>query len=195
MKIQNVFPTPIGFFQVDNCQDLNKGLSDYILNLKKEDNPQRSMVGGYHTKEDLLSHDNNFIQQFHKIISKQIQDYYSKISDSPMGPNTKMVSWGMIYNKGDYALPHCHASADLSSAYYCKVPQNCDGYFTYTDPRPAAKHDLSYAENSVQTFIAEEGKGIIFPGWLDHYVTPHNIEEKRICITTNVFIDRGTFFK
>ena len=58
MNIQNAFSTPIGTFQLTNSETLNKGLTDLLLNIKKEDNHQRSMVGGYHTKEDLLTVDN-----------------------------------------------------------------------------------------------------------------------------------------
>ena len=46
MNIQNAFSTPIGTFQLTNSETLNKGLTDLLLNIKK-DNHQRSMVGGY----------------------------------------------------------------------------------------------------------------------------------------------------
>lgn len=198
MEIKNSYPTPIGTFNLENSDDLNKGLSEFICGLRNEDSPSRSMVGGYHTKEDLLSRNNPFIQEFHKIISKQILEYHSNISRTPLGPNTKMVSWGMIYNSGDHSVTHTHAQADISSAYYCKVPKglsNGQGEFRHLDPRPAARWDTNFAEQSFQEITPKEGMGIIFPGWLEHYVTPHNLNEERICITTNVFIDHGTFFK
>ena len=155
------------------------------------------MVGGYHTKEDLLSRDNSFIKEFHKIISAKIKEYYSSITDKTIGDNTKMVSWGMIYGSGDYAKLHTHALADISSAYYCKVPDGLleDGALTHIDPRPSARWDINFTDNSVQSFSAKEGSGIIFPAWLEHYVTPHYSKSNRICISTNVFIDHGTFFK
>jgi uncharacterized protein (TIGR02466 family) len=192
MNIQNEFPTPIGTFQIDNSESLNKGLTELLLNLKKEDNQQRSMVGGYHTKEDLLSLDNPFIKEFHKLISEQILDYHSQITKESFGQNSKMVSWGMIYGAGHYSKPHTHPLADISSAYYCKVPKDIKGgTFEYVDPRPNAKYDINFTHNSVKRILPEEGHGIIFPGWLDHYVVPHYNDEERICITTNVFIDHA----
>ena len=191
MNIQNEFPTPIGTFQIDNSESLNKGLTELILNLKKEDNHQRSMVGGYHTKEDLLSLDNPFIKEFHKIISEKIIDYHSQTSKEKMGKDSKMVAWGMIYGPGAYSKPHTHPLADISTAYYCKVPKdlNNEGLFEYIDPRPNAKYDINFTHESVKRILPKEGHGIIFPGWLDHYVTPHSIKDERICITTNIFID------
>lgn len=205
MNIMNAFPTPVGFFNVINghgygedVSSLNEGLTNFIYSIKHEDSPQRSMIGGYHTNEDLLSRDNPFIQQFHKLITSRLKEYYKQNFDAEMGPNTKMVSWGMIYGKGHYSATHNHAGADLSSAYYCKVPSNLndlEGSFVINDPRPAAKFDKNYTKFSSLPQTIKEGTGIIFPGWLEHHTIPHNSDEDRICITTNVFIDHGTFFK
>ena len=78
MNIMNAFPTPVGFFDIQDSSSLNKGLSDFIYSIKNEDSPNRSMIGGYHSNEDLLSRDNKFIKSFHKIISYQIKEYYKK---------------------------------------------------------------------------------------------------------------------
>lgn len=198
MNIMKAFPTPVGFFNIENSDTLNKGLTDFIYSIKHEDSPQRSMIGGYHTNEDLLSRNNSFIQEFHKIISFQIKEYYKKNFEGEMGPNTKMVSWGMIYGKGHHSVVHTHPNADISSAYYCKIPSNLselEGSFVALDPRSAAKWDRNYKKGSSTIIQPKEGLGIIFPGWLDHYTIPHNSDEDRICMTTNVFIDHGTFFK
>ena len=208
MNIINAYPTPIGTFEIENCESLNKGLTEFIYNIRaieKGSNYQRSMAGpqGYHTKEDLLSHDNPFIIEFHQKISEKIVEYYSTITDDPMGPNTKMASWGMIYGPGDYSTPHTHPLADISSVYYCKVPDgllkewpdSMPGAFHYIDPRPASRWDINFATNSIESIPAKEGTGAIHPGWLEHYVTPHYLKDDRIAIATNVFIDHGTFFK
>ena len=44
--IHSIFPTPIGIYEINNYESLNKGLTDFLYSIKKEDNPQRSMVGG-----------------------------------------------------------------------------------------------------------------------------------------------------
>ena len=198
MNIMNVFPTPVGFFDIKDNTSLNKGLTEFLYSIRHEDSPNRSMFGGYHTNEDLLSRDNTFIKQFHKLITSHIKEYYSKNFSGEMGPNTKMVSWGMIYGKGHHSVMHNHAGADLSSAYYCKVPSNLnnlEGNFVMNDPRAAARYDKNYTNFSSFPIQPKEGTGIIFPGWLEHHTIPHNSDEDRICITTNVFIDHGTFFK
>ena len=193
MDVHQIFTTPVASFKIENSDDLNKGLCDYILNLKREDNPQKSMVGGYHTKEDILKDDNKFVQEFRNIIQYNAESYYGK----KFGTNTKMSAWGMIYEPGNsYSKPHGHAYTDLSSAYYCKVPNDMiGGDLSFMDPRPAAKMDMKFADESILNIKPVERQGLIFPGWLEHYVEPHKSSDYRICITTNFFIDHGTFFK
>ena len=196
-QIHSIFSTPIGIYEINNYESLNKGLTDFLYSIKKEDNPQRSMVGGYHTKENLLFYDNTYIKEFHKIMSKKFKEYFYYISKKEVGENSKMASWGMIYNLGNYAKTHNHPLADMSASYYCKMPKelNDNGSIVFNDPRPTAKWDRNFSNNSTKSFKAKEGTLIIFPGWLEHHVTPHNSNEDRICISTNFFVDHGTFFK
>ena len=197
MNVLNIFPTQVGLFNIADCNELNKGLSDFIYSIKDEECPQYSMVGGQHTKEDLLSRNNIFVQAFKSLITHQIKEYYSQFSNKPVGPNTKIASWGMIYGAGHYSKPHTHPGADFSSTYYCKVPKlkEGEGEFVAMDPRNGAKWDRNFSEMTSNNIKPKEGLGFIFPGWLEHYVTPHTSNEDRICITTNVFLDYGTFFK
>ena len=197
MKIANLFPTPVGTFKLQDCSALNKGLTDFIYSIRDEDSPQRSMVGGYHTNEDLFNRKNTFANSFSNVIANQVKEYYLNLTGKQPGPNTRMGCWGMIYGKGHYSKPHTHPLADISTAYYIKVPKlkKGEGSFVITDPRPAANWDRNFQESTTWEYTVEEGMGIIFPGWLEHYVTPHNSDDDRICITTNIFIDHGTFFK
>ena len=50
--IHKLFPSPVFQFKVDNFENLNKQLSDYIYGLKKDDEKgiQRSNVNGWHSK-------------------------------------------------------------------------------------------------------------------------------------------------
>ena len=92
MQILNTFPTKVGLFSVENNTELNKGLSDFVYSIRNEESPQRSMVGGYHTKEDLLTRNNPFIKSFYSIIVNQISEYFKNFSTKPVGQNTKLVS-------------------------------------------------------------------------------------------------------
>ena len=198
MNIINAFPTPVGTFEFEDSESLNKGLCEFLYNVRDEDissgNHQRSMAGpnGYHTKEDLFSRDNVYIKEFHKLISGILLDYYPRITKNIIGDNSSMVSWGMIYGPGAYSRVHTHPGVDISTSYYCKVPDDLtgkDGFFNFLDPRPSARWDRNF-DFPPGMIEPKAGCGAIFPSWLDHFVNPHFSDGDRICIATNIFIDK-----
>ena len=49
------------------------------------------------------------------------------------------------------------------------------GDLSFMDPRPAAKMDMRFADESILNIKPVEGQGLIFPGWLEHYVFNKNV--------------------
>lgn len=187
------YSTPIGTFELEDSDDLNKGLVEFLYDIKKTDKSLgRSMTGdhGWHSPEDLLHRDNLFIKEFHKQISGVVFEYYWKKFE-----DAYMTSWGMIYGPGAYSRDHVHPGSDLSIAYYCKVPKdlgNDEGMFCFNDPRPQARWDRCF-DLPAGIIDPREGVGVIFPSWLDHYVNPHSRDGDRICISTNVSLEHGRY--
>ena len=67
-------------------------------------------------------------------------------------------------------------------ATFNKIPP---GTLHIVDPRSIARATQDITNQPVFT---REGDGYIFPGWLEHFVTPHDEDGDRICITTNMHI-------
>jgi len=200
MKISKVFPTDIGQFDFENFEELNRGLVEFIYDLRgqeaeKKDIYQYSMGGstGYHTSGDILKSENEYIKEFHKLISNPIKAYYNMVfGENLTETQSELFAWGMIYGRGDYSIPHNHGKSKISTAYYIKVPPDMvnnenisPGTLYFSDPRSAVKTHVS---DSNRYILAKEGQAIIFPGWLEHFVTPHDVDGYRICITTNLNI-------
>ena len=203
MKIQGLFPTNVGKFSFENPEKLNQGLAKFIYDLRlqetEKDIPQYSMGGpsGYHTSGDILKWDNEYIKEFHEQISSHIKAYHNISYGKLDKEHTKLWSWAMIYGRGDFSILHSHGDSVISSVYCVKIPNNMidemdkqpndipSGTFHIVDPRSIAKVALNKASHPVPL---KEGHGLIFPGWLEHFVTPHNIDDDRICITTNMRI-------
>jgi len=198
MEIDKLYCTPIGRFKIDNYEKMNLGLLELVYsmrNLDAKNIDQYSMAGptGYHTSLDLLKHDNKYISQFKKHLASQVAEYYVNLTGKNLydDRNAYFTSWGMIYGAGDYSKIHTHPKADLAVAYYIKVPKHnnsIEGSFSHIDPRPAARWDNNFMGAIEPSINPNEGEGIIFPGWLEHYVNPHQSDEDRVCIATNVFI-------
>ena len=195
-QIYKLFPTPVFHFRVENYQELNIELENYILNLKKKDEKgqKKSNAGGWHSHNFDLTNDNT-AKKFAKIFEK----FYKKVIIDEMGwkYNSDRVKiegmWSIINKKGSFNIQHNHPNAYLSSAYYVKHPEK-SGSIKFFDPReqksiryPKIK---KYGELSAATVEIEpkEGDLLIFPSYLYHAVAENLSEQDRIIISFNVDI-------
>ena len=96
---------------------------------------------------------------------------YKIIKNKTPGWNYKIVSsWVAKYNKGEYTLNHKHDPVSYSFVYFIKCPKGSSPLiFTRGGKR----------------IKAEEGKAVIFPGNLYHYV-PKNRCDDRIVLAGNI---------
>ena len=101
----------------------------------------------------------------------------SCIKDSYWGMNIGLAwksaieSWVVKCDKGDYTHEHDHIPAIFSFVYFIKCPKG-------SSPLVFTK--------SGKKIKAEEGKVVIFPGWIRHHV-PKNKCEGRITMAGNIF--------
>ena len=195
-QIYKLFPTPVFHFRVENYQELNIELENYILNLKKKDEKgqKKSNAGGWHSHNFDLTNDNT-AKKFAKIFEK----FYKKVIIDEMGwkYNSDRVKiegmWSIINKKGSFNIQHNHPNAYLSSAYYVRHPEK-SGSIKFFDPReqksiryPKIK---KYGELSAATveIAPKEGDLLIFPSYLYHAVAENLSEQDRIIISFNVDI-------
>ena len=101
---------------------------------------------------------------------------------------------------GDINKIHIHPHSMLSGVYYVQVPPG-SGNIEFLDPviaRTATTYPKSgktQRNASTAEFEPVEGKLIIFPSWLQHWVQPNRGTGERVSISFNVGyqpIDRST---
>jgi len=193
-----VFPTPITEFFSNWSKEDNDALVECIRNKEKtdkaENHAQYSMAGktGYHTKDDLLLSDESIIVKFKDLMQDVLNNHSIMVTGKPLAEDTKIVGWGMIYREGDHSLTHQHPLADLSACYYLEVPEiekdTEEGCIVFLDPRPTGRFG-NFSGNGLEIPVpAKAGVGLIFPSWLEHYVTPHYEKTERIALAINVFM-------
>ena len=84
--------------------------------------------------------------------------------------------WANVYEKGDYALSHCHRPYDFSFAYFVKAKwYDSPLIFTYSGKRVRPK----------------EGRFVAFPAYLKHHVPKHRYNDSRITLSGNLTIKRS----
>ena len=83
--------------------------------------------------------------------------------------------WANVYEKGDYAISHCHKPMDFSFAYFVKSKWYYPPLvFTHSGKRIRPK----------------EGRYIIFPSYVKHHVPKHRYRDTRITLSGNLLINR-----
>jgi uncharacterized protein (TIGR02466 family) len=108
------------------------------------------------------------------------------------------IAWININKKGDLNFPHTHGGAVLSGVVYLNVPDTSGG-LVFKNPTQLAY--MSSATNKdnvhnilnglyVQTYTVQPTSSelIVFPGHLEHYVEPNQVEDPRISIAFNMVL-------
>ena len=195
-KIYKLFPSPVFQFKVQNYENLNKQLTQYIYDLHKNDKEgiQRSNVNGWHSKNFKIEKDNipyNFVKSIHAYVKEVIVDGFGwKYVPEKVGVSE---IWAIINKKGTFNSSHNHPGSYLSAAYYVKAPNNC-GNIHFYDPNEIKKFNSPSTEKLTELSTSgfsikpEEGHLLIFPSYLYHDVGRSLSDEDRIVISFNVSI-------
>ena len=178
-----VFPTIINEFQFDMDKQEHDLVIDELNDMEKfqEDN----LI--VQTTDDLSKHIPKFTKSIYKITEKICEKYeylYDRLEFTGM--------WANKLKAGDIHPPHTHSNNIFSGVYYLEGGSQIQ----FFDPRPQASvlhPNLKYTnfDNSGMIgFDAEKGTGLIFPSWLQHWVTKTN--KTRISISWNILL-RGDY--
>jgi len=174
------FPTMIYKFTADLGKDKHAHMSSYIK-----------------TKDDMQTEDDLYkISSFRPLVEtvqhtvadilKKLEYEYQKIEITGM--------WGNRLLKDMTHPPHNHSNNVWSGVYYIKSSKGASP-IQFFDPRAQAhqlrpKNNPNWQNAGMLQFDAEEGSGLIFPSWLQHWVPPTKTD--RISVSWNI-LARGTY--
>ena len=112
---------------------------------------------------------------YYDVVDSSIQDLFDWAMDLlPQADISKHKVdhyWIAKYNSGDYTLSHSHYPCLYSFVYFVNSPKGSSPLVSTT---------------SGQSIEAKQGRIVIFPGILEHYV-PKNECDNRVIISGNVF--------
>lgn len=158
-------------------------------------NPSLNSYGG-----DELSLDED--KNIHSFLEVQLKKLLNKVEEShdwDKGDWVDIDPWINANQKGNFNPPHVHPGNNYSGCYYISFPED-SGLIHFLDPRPqhrfgAPNPKSNEGENwyfsknkydsSLFTYPIKEGKVVIFPSWLMHYVDPNPTDELRVSIAFN----------
>ena len=152
-----------------------------VLSLLKVCNPipqdNSNVKASIHTEWD-WEPDNITFRNLKAYIREEIEKHYKPGAMSSGVRNTIECNnfWGNVYEKGDYAQPHCHKPSAFSFAYFVKSKW-------YHSP-------LIFSESG-KRIRPKEGTFVAFPSYLTHHVPKHRYNDTRITLSGNLLIDRS----
>lgn len=186
------FQTDIMEFQVpDSAQEFHQDIIKYILldSAKYNNNFSTNGLTARHGEPNLSNLDFEWSYMLRTFIMEVSDRYYESVTSEKLDfDKTNIECWYIQLGSSDMSLSHVHPGSDISGCYYLDVPQGLlsnQGSIVFVDPRPAARY--SRLSNGRQIIInPKPGLGLVFPGWLEHYVIPHSSKDPRISISWNI---------
>lgn len=193
MSIVDIFPTPIGIYELD--RNFADSEIKFIENLQWEEH-----IGNYGSVNTNLLDQEEFAN-LRLFIEKKLKDYLDK-TVSPIDNNEFYItqSWANITKPGQFHHGHVHQNSLISGVLYINAEKGKDGIvFTngesnyeriYLDKK---EHNIY---NSVKRFIdVKTGDLVLFPSELEHQVEVTSSNSDRISVAFNTFVKGDLGFK
>ena len=191
-EINLIFSTPIWTSHLNEFQDVNKKMEEYIKKQMELDSKGKkaSNINGWHSENFNLKDEEVvfFINTISIKIQKAMEDMGWDLSKNKIEiPNI----WSIINKKGSSNAMHIHSNCYLSAAYYVKAPNDC-GDIVFHDPRQSRlirKPKLSKLNklNGEEVNVKpKEGLLVLFPSYLYHSVKESLSNSERIVISFNI---------
>lgn len=184
MNINNLFPTPVVFFNLD--RDITQEEKDFVLNQEYHSNTGNfTSYDKYVLRKKELSSIKNFI-------NTSIKEYFETIVNPKKNNNiTPFItqSWLNKTEEGGYHHKHSHPNSYISGIFYIKANKEKDKVNFYKNKYqqiaiPADSYNLW--NSTSWWFPIESGQLVIFPSDLSHDVSI--VDSLRISLSFNVFV-------
>lgn len=170
----------------------NQRLRNFVLGERERRIHERvGTVDAAKTGVDLLQSADPVIQPVRDLILDvaEAMNAASGVSAAQAAKEHEMVAeaWAVIYDASGYHHLHAHHDSAWSGVYYVQTGARTrgSGLIELVDPRPTAAA-AEPARRPLLSFVPEPGLVIAFPSWVQHWVTPYDGDEERICIAFNV---------
>tara|TARA_B100000212_G_C27355709_1_gene525767 strand:- start:87 stop:707 length:621 start_codon:yes stop_codon:yes gene_type:complete len=188
-QIENLFPTPIQYFKINNFDVIKDDIIDYAYDLrnKEKDGRVASNRGGYQSNAFNLKGGDVF-QDFLLSVVKNIPSLKNDV-------DVTCHAWVNINPPLSFNMKHCHPTCDVAGVMWIKIPKN-SGDIVFTSPynwmcyNELISYNDDFKKNTnyyhTYSYPAREGVIILFPAHLEHKVEENNSGEDRISASFNL---------
>ena len=183
MVINNLFPTPVGSFELG--RDLSKLEQKFLFNLETRPNQ-----GNVTSTNNYVLRDNR-LSSLRLFLNNSLQEYF-QATMSPQD-NVKLEitqSWINYTKTGQYHHKHTHPNSIISGVFYIQASKEIDKLFFYNESYQQIKivPKEFHVYNSESWWLpVETGQLLLFPSSLTHMVATTSGEDDRISLSFNTF--------
>lgn len=196
MQILPLYATPIYHgearpFRFNIIQDEFKAVFELLIadeKFQKKENNQHQ-VSNTNFNSNLIKEYN--LKTFEQCLLFHVNQYMSMIGRDPTRNTFEIIeSWMTLTNKGESTPQHEHGFNDISGVYYFNVKEGDEPIY-FSSPVKQCKSSRLFAYTHPELSISpKNGLFILFPGWLEHGVSPQRTDGDRISISFNIHVPR-----
>ena len=201
-----VFGTPVAVHQWPDSEALNAELGALVLAREAgakeagEGGVQHSNVGGWHSKPDFFSWDEDCVRTVRDRVVSMVMEITRATMAELIGDRNLdfgLKGWANVNRDRSYNLVHNHPNNVWSGTYYVATgdPDTDDrfnGRLELLDPRNGVGlFGIGGFSTGARCLVdPQPGTMVVFPSWLNHLVHPFHGTGGRISIAFNVKIDQ-----
>lgn len=179
-----IFPTPIHLFdnvlKKEDINNIKKDIYSYKDIDKKVDWQSDPFL---HTKLQYKSLTEKIIESVELVLESYQYEYDTFIITG---------MWATVLKTNGSHRPHTHSNNILSGVFY--VESDATVNINFIDPRPQANvfeptiKSFNVENSSLYFYPSNENRLIIFPSWLQHYVSNNQSKFNRVSIAFNIML-------
>jgi uncharacterized protein (TIGR02466 family) len=189
-KTKLIFPVLLHQFDVNGFSEIKDELIDYAYDLKEKD-PEGNLLsnrGGWQSKDFSIQNEDDVLQNF-------LTNCLAEFPSIKKSVKFFVSAWININPPDAFNMKHVHPTCDLSGVLWIKAPKDC-GNIVFSAPNSFAisreidsynedyKKDTCYYHS--YHCYPTEGRMIVFPSHLEHYVDFNKSDEDRISVSFNI---------
>lgn len=183
MYIHNLFPVPLGIFNLDRAFTQDEISFFDSLELRNNEGNFTSV------KRNLL--DEKSLEDLFEWVNGCVQKYFEKTYSPQQETKLRITqSWSNVTNKNQWHHKHYHPNSLISGVLYINGSKEEDKIVFFREKKKLLKTPSdSYNEFNSDTWWMPSGTGTmyLFPSDLEHCVESVDTDRKRVSLAFNTF--------
>ena len=195
----DIFGTPIFIYSLPNAKEFN----NFILDKYKYDPSFRINYEDQEKDPEIKRNLSILNQEIRQPIDTD--DVFPNLepaitalcNENSLEMNIKpQYPWINFMQKGDHQEIHTHPDSNIVCVYMVKLPKDGAKLFLYQQQTLSMAYGWWHVsgENQPKSFYVpdlKEGDCIFFPGYMEHAVSKHKVNEERVTISQNINLVAG----